>query len=171
MYTIFIKIFFGTFTDHSMDRVNLNKSKKVLTKASKYIPKRSRICINWNPPFQIQIYSVKLPQNVNIVKQDLHNHNKNSFWKFYEMRSERGDFNWYKFWAFCYVLWCCGSRSQDFFTFIQIGSGHTVNGFLKKCFEGLVVQRILTFDTNQSFFNYFENIVYSFMNISRKKRN
>ena len=24
-----------------------------------------------------------------------------------------------------YVLWCCGSRSQDFFTFIQIGSGHT----------------------------------------------
>ena len=25
-----------------------------------------------------------------------------------------------------YVLWCCGSRSQDFFTFIQIGSGHTV---------------------------------------------
>ena len=25
-----------------------------------------------------------------------------------------------------YVLWCCGSRSQDFFIFIQIGSGHTV---------------------------------------------
>ena len=25
-----------------------------------------------------------------------------------------------------YVLWYCGSRSQDFFTFIQIGSGHTV---------------------------------------------
>ena len=25
-----------------------------------------------------------------------------------------------------YVLWFCGSRSQDFFTFIQIGSGHTV---------------------------------------------
>ena len=25
-----------------------------------------------------------------------------------------------------YVLWCCGSRSQDFFTFIQISSGHTV---------------------------------------------
>ena len=25
-----------------------------------------------------------------------------------------------------YVLWCCGGRSQDFFTFIQIGSGHTV---------------------------------------------
>ena len=25
-----------------------------------------------------------------------------------------------------YVLWCCGIRIQDFFTFIQIGSGHTV---------------------------------------------
>ena len=25
-----------------------------------------------------------------------------------------------------YVLWCCGSRSQDFFTFIQIGPGHTM---------------------------------------------
>ena len=25
-----------------------------------------------------------------------------------------------------YLLWWCGSRSQDFFTFIQIGSDHTV---------------------------------------------
>ena len=25
-----------------------------------------------------------------------------------------------------YVLWCRGSKSQDFSTFIQIGSGHTV---------------------------------------------
>ena len=38
-----------------------------------------------------------------------------------------------------YVLWCCGSRSQDFFTFIQISSGHTVcpiyweNGSVKIC--------------------------------------
>ena len=41
------------------------------TTASKYIPKRPRICINWNPPFQTQIYLVKVPINVNIVKQDL----------------------------------------------------------------------------------------------------
>ena len=57
-----------------MARANLNKSKKVLTStttASKYIPKRPRICINWNPPFQTQIYLVKVPLNVNIVKQDL----------------------------------------------------------------------------------------------------
>ena len=25
-----------------------------------------------------------------------------------------------------YVLWCCGSRSWEVFTFFQIGSGHTV---------------------------------------------
>ena len=41
------------------------------TTASKCIPKRHRICINWNPPFQTQIYLVKVPLNVNIVKQDL----------------------------------------------------------------------------------------------------
>ena len=61
---------------HSMVRANLNKSKKVLTSsttASKYILKRPRICINWNPPFQTQIYLVKVPLNVNIVKQDLLN--------------------------------------------------------------------------------------------------
>ena len=37
----------------STARANLNKSKKILTStttASKYIPKRPRICINWNPP-------------------------------------------------------------------------------------------------------------------------
>ena len=49
---------------------------KVLTStttASKYIPKRLRICINWNHPFQTQTYLVKLLLNVNIVKQDLLN--------------------------------------------------------------------------------------------------
>ena len=25
-----------------------------------------------------------------------------------------------------YILWCCGGRSRDFFTFIQIGTVHTV---------------------------------------------
>ena len=54
---------------------------------------------------------------------------KNNFWKFYIVRSERRDFNWCRFWASWvhrYVLWCCGSRSQEEFTFLQIGSGHTV---------------------------------------------
>ena len=59
---------------------NLNKSVWLVTNtttASKYIPKRTRICINRNRPFQTQIYLVKVPLNVNIVKQDLLN--KNSF--------------------------------------------------------------------------------------------
>ena len=37
----------------------------------KYISKRARICLNWNSPFQTQIYLVIVPLNVNIVKQDL----------------------------------------------------------------------------------------------------
>ena len=57
-----------------MARANVNKNEEVLTNttaASKYIPRRPRIYINKNPPFQTQIYLVKLPLNVNIVKQDL----------------------------------------------------------------------------------------------------
>ena len=68
------------YNKHSITRANLNKSKKVwnsTTTASKYIPKRPTICINLNPPFQTQIYLVKVPLNVNIVKQDLLD--KNSF--------------------------------------------------------------------------------------------
>ena len=59
-----------------MARANRKKSKyfsTYTTTASKYIPKRPRICINWNPPFQTQIYLVNVPLNVNIVKQDLLN--------------------------------------------------------------------------------------------------
>ena len=44
---------------HSMARANLKKSKHFSTStttASKRIPKRPRICINWNLPFQTQIY-------------------------------------------------------------------------------------------------------------------
>ena len=59
---------------HSTARANLNKSKELATNttaASKYMPKRPRICTNWNPPFQTQLYLVKVPLNVSIVKQDL----------------------------------------------------------------------------------------------------
>ena len=59
---------------HTMARANLNKSVWLVTNtttASKYIPKKTRICINWNSPFQTKIYLVKVPLSVNIVKQDL----------------------------------------------------------------------------------------------------
>ena len=111
---------------HSMARANLNKSKYFLTStttASNYIPKSLGICINWNPPergFQTQIYLVKVPLNVNIVEKIYFI--RNSFWKFYKVRSERGDFNWCRFWA------SYGSICHQLFTFIQIGSGHAVDG-------------------------------------------
>jgi hypothetical protein len=62
------------YIGHSMARANLNKGEELVTNttaASKYIPKRPRICINLNPLFQTQIYLVKVPLNVNIVKQHL----------------------------------------------------------------------------------------------------
>ena len=43
----------------SMARANLNKSEELVTNttaASKYIPRSSRICINWNPPFQTSLH-------------------------------------------------------------------------------------------------------------------
>ena len=63
--------------------------------STEYIPKRPRICINWNHPFQTQIHSVKVPLNVNIAKQDLPH--KNSFLKI--LWSEV----WCRFWA----SWVC----------------------------------------------------------------
>jgi hypothetical protein len=54
-----------------MAAANLNKSEDLgtnTTTASKYIPKRSRICINENPPSQIQIYLVKVLLDVSVVK-------------------------------------------------------------------------------------------------------
>ena len=46
---------------HSMARANLNKSKKVLTNttaASKYMPRRTRISINLNTPFQTSVHKI-----------------------------------------------------------------------------------------------------------------
>ena len=86
------------------------------TTASKYIPKRPRICINWNPPFQTQIYLVKVPLNVNIVKQDLLY--KKQFLKILLKWCLRGGISIdTDSGPLGYVLWCCGSRSQDFFYF------------------------------------------------------
>ena len=59
-------IFFCFFDEdhcyiHSMARANLNKSEWLLTNtttASKYIHKRPKICINWNPPFQISLHNI-----------------------------------------------------------------------------------------------------------------
>ena len=57
--------------EHSMAIANLNKSEELVektTEVSKYIPKRPQICIILNPPFRTQIYFVKVPLNVSVVK-------------------------------------------------------------------------------------------------------
>ena len=46
-----------------------------------------------------------------------------------------------------YVFWCCGSRSQDFFTFIHVDSGHTVSA--------LSNHKIVLFFTHHDFLFHF----------------
>ena len=58
-----LKIKYWTYTfmmtAHSMAIAILNKSEEIVkntTAASKYIPRRPRISINWNPPFQTSLH-------------------------------------------------------------------------------------------------------------------
>ena len=65
-------------TAQSMARANLNKDKCFLTSAAtawKYILKRPRICINWNPPFRPHFIFQKKFSFLCIVKQK-----KKKFW-------------------------------------------------------------------------------------------
>ena len=97
------------------------------------MPKRPRICINWNPPFQTQIYLVKVPLNVNIVKQDLIN-KKTVFENFMKWGLKGGISIDADSEPPRYILWCCGS--QEAFTFILIGYCHTVfRGLFFVCFH------------------------------------
>ena len=62
---------------HSMARVNLYKSEEMVTNttaASKYIPKRSRICINRNPYFQTSLHKIikNYFYEVNLTSQHSH---------------------------------------------------------------------------------------------------
>ena len=99
---------------HSMARANLNKSEWLVTNttaASKYIPKRPRICINWNSPFQTSLH--KIFKNCFLISKSCF-----TMFTFWGTFTDSGPLR--------YVLWCCGSICHDFFTFIQVGSGHTV---------------------------------------------
>ena len=74
---------------------------------------------------------VNVPLNVNIVKQDLIN--KKQFLKILWKKGLKGGISIdTDSEPLGYSIWCCGSRIQEEFTFIQIG--HTVNVvyFLKK---------------------------------------
>ena len=68
-------------TLHSMATANLNKSEKFVTNttaASKYIPRRPRISINWNPPFQTSVHRIS---KVVFFKLNFFFRNKKSFSK------------------------------------------------------------------------------------------
>ena len=99
--------------------------------------------------------------NVNVVKQDLLN--KKQFLKILWSEVWKGgisiDTDSGPLW---YVLLCCGSRSQDFFTFIQIGSGHTV---LTIVYKKVIHSSITDLGSFRSLFNctYFFAVIESFI--------
>ena len=97
---------------------NMNKSKKIIINTTALKAQRTI----WT-----KSYLVKVPLNVNIVKQDLLH--KYISWKFYEVRSERGISIDADSGPPRYVLWCCGGICHQPDTIIQIGSGHTVVQF------------------------------------------
>ena len=85
----------------SMARANLNKSVVFLTNTtavSKYITRRPRININWNPPFQTSLHKIfkNCFYDVNLVSQCSHL----QVFLLSKFGSERGVFNWCRLWAF-----------------------------------------------------------------------
>ena len=115
------------FWFHSMAKSTWIKVKswwQILPQYQSTYPKRLRICINWNPPFQTKLYLLKVPLNVNILKQDLLN--KKGFLKILWSEVWRGISIDAGSGPLRYLL-CCGIIiCHQLFTFIQIGSGHTV---------------------------------------------
>ena len=64
-----------------MARANLNKSVWLVTNttaASKYIPRRPRISINWNPPFQTSLHKISEVIFFRLTKKFFRNKKKNS---------------------------------------------------------------------------------------------
>ena len=118
---------------HSMARANLKKvkaSQLLLPQHQSTYPRLRRYSSvtqdaqnlhQLKSPFQTQIYLVNVLFNVNIVKQDLLN-TKQFFLNFMKLDLK----GWISIDAdsgpLGYVLWCCGSRSWEVFTFFQIGS-------------------------------------------------
>ena len=49
---------------------------------------------------------------------------RNGFWKIYEVKPERGDFNWHWFILLRCILWCYSSICHQLLTSIQICFGH-----------------------------------------------
>jgi len=112
---------------HSMARANLNKSVWLVTnttKASKYIPRRTRISFNWNPP-QTSLHKIfkNFFYEVNLVSQCSHLE--------VLLLGKKGGFQLMQ--ILILLLWCCGGICHQPDTLIQIGSGHTVTKQISIC--------------------------------------
>ena len=146
------------WTGQSMATANLKKSEEFVTNttaASKYIPRRPRISINWNPTFQTSLHKISKVIFFRLTKFFFRNKNFFSkeqllfsflcivkqkkfrsdpkifenfhFWKLLQKKRLKGGISIYAdFGPPRYALWCCGGICHELLTFFQIGCGHTV---------------------------------------------
>ena len=85
---------------HSMARANVNNSVWLVTNtptASKYIPRRPKISINWNPPFQTSLH--RILKNCFLWSKSYFELSHLEVILLSKFWSERGDFHRYRFWA------------------------------------------------------------------------
>ena len=145
-----------------MATANLNKSVWLVTNttaASKYISRRPRISINWNPPLQTSLHKISkvefLDQHFFFLEQNFF-FQETTFVQFFMYCKAKKNFGairkFLKKLIFKnllhkkglkggisidadsgpprYVLWCCSGICHQLLTFFQIGSGHTVTFYL-----------------------------------------
>ena len=111
----FCHIFFQLSPDTSNDLKTSKWFSTTINTTSKYIPKRLRICINWNIPFQTQIYLVNVLLNwtlwnkIYFIKTVFENFIKWSLKGMILIDAYSGPLG--------YLLLCCGSRSWEMFPF------------------------------------------------------
>ena len=99
-------------------RAKLNKSENLVTNttaASKNIPKRPRICINWNQT-SLHKFFENCFHEVNLTSQQSHL----EIYLLSKCWSESGDFNYADSGRLSFVLWCCGSICHQVFTLFRL---------------------------------------------------
>ena len=126
------------------------------TAASKYIPRRPRISINWNPPFQTSLHKISKEVFFRLTtfffqeqKNFVQGTTSVQFFMYCKAKKNFGAIRKFlKIFIFGnlhhkkglkggisidadsgpprYVLWCCGGICHQVLTFFQIGCGHTV---------------------------------------------
>ena len=130
--------------------VNLNKSEKFLTNttaASKYIPKRPRICTNRNPPFQTSLHKIS-----QIVSYEINTHIQRYFYQLNfglkgqmkQMAPQRSDMTWGSHLVICRLANYIYLVSKIYYSLLQnlhviAGSSMQILGLLGMYFDAAVV--------------------------------